>query len=90
MLQSAGLAPSGASELLCGTSDAVLVLSFHEERLVAACGVASGTAIAKPVRTAQLVISAGGDVDRAALEGAANDLGQLTKLLRAAARTPTG
>ncbi len=90
MLQSAGLAPSGASELQCGTSDAVLVLSFHQERLVAVCGVASGTTIAKPVRTAQLVIAAGGRVDRAALERARHDLGQLTKLLRAAVRTPPG
>jgi 3-phenylpropionate/trans-cinnamate dioxygenase ferredoxin reductase component len=90
VLQSAGLPPTGSTTLLCGNNDAVLVLSFVDRRLVAACGVAHGTAIARPVRTAQLVIAAGGEVDVAALEAAAGDLPGLTRLLRSAARGSTG
>jgi 3-phenylpropionate/trans-cinnamate dioxygenase ferredoxin reductase component len=86
-LQACGFASPGAEQLVCGTDDAVLVLSFSGDRLVAACGVASGTAIAKPVRTAQLVIAAGGAVDRAAVEAVRGDLVQLTKTLRTAARS---
>ena len=56
VLQSVGVAPAGAESIVCRSidGDSVLVLSVVGGSLVAACGVAPGSRIAKPIRAAQV------------------------------------
>ena len=87
-LQSIGVAPPDAREVVVGTSEAPLVLSLDDGRLMAACGVGHGPGIARPVRAAGLVIAAGGRVDLGELRTAGSDPASLTAAFRAAAQAP--
>ena len=87
-LQSIGVAPPDAREVVVGTSEAPLVLSMDDGRLMAACGVGHGPGIARPVRAAGLVIAAGGRVDLGELRTAGSDPASLTAAFRAAAQAP--
>ncbi|GAA4409189.1 hypothetical protein GCM10023168_27620 [Fodinibacter luteus] len=93
-LQAIGVPPVRARERVreevVEVPDGLLVLSFVDDRLVAACGATSGPAIARPVRAAGPVIAAGATVDVAALRAAGHDLAALASVLRSAARASGG
>jgi 3-phenylpropionate/trans-cinnamate dioxygenase ferredoxin reductase subunit len=84
-LQSIGAAPPGAREEVVEVAGGLLVLSLVGDRLVAACGVAHGPAIARPVRAAGVVIAGGGAIDLHSVSAARSDLAALTAVFRAAA-----
>jgi hypothetical protein len=90
MMQSAGTASEptldGTGSVVCGDDTFVLVLSLVGDRLVAACGVGHGNAVARPVAVAQHLIAAGAAVDAGALDRAGTDLAAVTKVLRSAHR----
>ncbi|MBM6406006.1 FAD-dependent oxidoreductase [Phycicoccus sp. CSK15P-2] len=84
-MQSAGVPPTEAEEVLVGGPEAPLVLSLEHGRLVGACGVSIGPGIARPVRAAGRAIEAGARVDLDALRAAGGDLPALARVLRDAA-----
>ena len=77
---------TGADDVVVDVPDGLLVLSLAAGRLVAACGVTHGPAIARPVRAAGPVIAAGGRLDLEQVLGARGDLAAVTAVLRNAAR----
>jgi 3-phenylpropionate/trans-cinnamate dioxygenase ferredoxin reductase subunit len=85
-LQSIGVAPAGAEEQVVDVPDGLLVLSFAAGRMVAACGVTHGPAIARPVRAAGPLIAAGGRLDLDDVVATRGDLGALAGVLRTAGR----
>ena len=84
-MQAVGVAPEGARQVLLGDPEAPFVVTLVEDRLVAACGVGTGPGIARPVRAAGPVITAGGRPDLTALRAAGGDLAALARTLRDAA-----
>jgi 3-phenylpropionate/trans-cinnamate dioxygenase ferredoxin reductase subunit len=89
MLQSVGFAPPDAESIVWTSSetDTVLVLGVAGERIVSACGVASGAAIANPIRAVQLILESAARVDLEAIRASAGNLKGLTRLLTASARS---
>jgi 3-phenylpropionate/trans-cinnamate dioxygenase ferredoxin reductase component len=91
-LQVAGLFDPRDQLLACGEHDEgpLLILGIRAGKLVAACGVSRGFAVARPIRAAQHLIAAGGKIRLSAVEASAHHLGALTNLFQeaAAAREP--
>jgi 3-phenylpropionate/trans-cinnamate dioxygenase ferredoxin reductase component len=89
MMQSVGIAPAGAQSLVCGPpgTDAILVLSIADDRIVAACGAARGAGIAKPIRAVRLLLEHSGPADIDAIRDCAGNLKAVTRLLMLSART---
>jgi 3-phenylpropionate/trans-cinnamate dioxygenase ferredoxin reductase subunit len=86
-MQSMGVAPAGATEVLVGDADAPVVLSLDAAgRLLAVCGVTTGPGVARPVRAAAAAIAAGARVDLDAARAAGGDLAALAGVLRTAGR----
>ncbi|KRE63639.1 FAD-dependent oxidoreductase [Nostocoides sp. Soil756] len=86
-MQSMGVAPAGATEVLVGDAAAPVVLSLDAAgRLLAVCGVTTGPGVARPVRAAAAAIAAGARVDLDAARAAGGDLAALAGVLRTAGR----
>lgn len=66
-----GVTPADAREEVLDVPGGLLVLSVVGDRLVAACGVTHGPAVARVVRAAGPAIAAGARLDLAAARAAA-------------------
>ena len=86
MMQTMGIPPPEAREVVLGGPDAPVVLSLEGDRLVAVCGASHGPSVARPVRAAAAAIAAGAAVDLEAAAAAGADLAALAKVLRDAGR----
>ncbi len=86
MLQTMGVPPPEAREVVVGGPEAPVVLSFAGDRLVGVSGASHGPSVARPVRAAAAAVAAGAGVDLEAAGAAGGDLAALAKVLRDAAR----
>jgi 3-phenylpropionate/trans-cinnamate dioxygenase ferredoxin reductase subunit len=87
-LQSVGIPPDEAESIVCTSQDrdSVLVLSLVDGKIVAACGVAPGAGIAKPIRAVQIHLERTAPIDVDAIRASTGDLKSLTRLLMSSVR----